>query len=108
MRRLEFERPRTRSVRSTPRTSAEAVMVLAQVSRERNRLGQERQSLAKRMKRIESRLTAIAVAETKLAPMIGRDMQAPAVGAGASPAGAYAPPPPRLAPGYAGGMTLQY
>jgi hypothetical protein len=92
MRRLEFERPRTRSVRSTPRTSAEAVMVLAQVSRERNRLGQERQSLAKRMKRIESRLNAIAVAETKLAPMV-----------------AYGPPPPpRPAPGYAGGMTLQY
>jgi hypothetical protein len=91
MRRLEFERPRTRSVRSTPRTSAEAVMVLAQVSRERNRLGQERESLAKRMKRIESRLNAIAVAETKLAPMV-----------------AYAPPPPRPAPGHAGGMTLQY
>ena len=102
MRRLEFERPRTRSVRSTPRTPAEAVMVLAQVSRERNRLGQERQSLAKRMKRIESRLTAIAVAETKLTPIIVRDTPAP-------PAGAYVPPPPpRSTPGYASGMTLHY
>ena len=104
MKKLEFERPRSRTIRSRARSAADAVMVLAHVARERSRLGQERQSLVKRMKRIEARLTAIAATETKLVPMIR--VETP--GAETPPAAVYVAPPPRSAPAYAGGMTLQY
>ena len=80
MKRLEYER----RIRTTPghaKNAAEAVMCLAQVARERHRLGQERRSLAKRMQRIEARLTAIAATETKLVPFLRTDHTA---GAGAS------------------------
>jgi hypothetical protein len=69
MRRLEYER-RIRTAPGHARNAAEAVMYLAQVARERHRLGQEQRTLVKRMQRIEARLTAIAATETKLAPMI--------------------------------------
>jgi hypothetical protein len=108
MKKLEFERPRSRTIRSHVRSTTDAVMVLAHVARERYRLGQERQSLVKRMKRIEARLTAIAATETKLVPMIRVDTQGPMTGADTPPPAVYVPPPPRPAPAYAGGMTLQY
>jgi len=66
MRRLEH----TRIVRSLPgraRNNAETAMYLAHVVRERHRLEQERQSLEKRIRRIEARLTTIVGEETKLA-----------------------------------------
>jgi chromosome segregation ATPase len=69
MRRLEF----TRIVRALPgraRNSAETAMYLAHVVRERHRLEQERQSLEKRIRRIEARLTSIVEAETKLTPAL--------------------------------------
>jgi hypothetical protein len=69
MRRLEY----TRIVRTLPgraRNSAETAMYLAHVVRERHRLEQERQSLEKRIRRIEARLTTIVGAETKLAPAL--------------------------------------
>jgi len=108
MKKLEFERPRSRTIRSHARSAADAVMVLAQVARERYRLGQERQSLVKRMKRIEARLTAIAATETKLVPMIRVEKPGPMAGADSPPPAAYVPPPPRPAPAYGAGMTLQY
>ena len=69
MKRLEYER-RIRAVPTFGRRTADPAMVLAQVARERRRLGEEQRSLAKRMKRIEARLLAIAAAETRLVPMI--------------------------------------
>lgn len=89
MKRLEYER-RIRTAPGHARTAAEAVMCLAQVARERHRLGQEQRTLAKRMQRIEARLSAIAATETRLVPMI------------------QAPPPPRGAAPRAAGLTLQY
>jgi len=83
MKRLEYER-RIRTAPGHARNAAEAVMCLAQVARERHRLGQEQRTLAKRMQRIEARLTAIAATETKLVPMIqngqSRAVAAPRVG----------------------------
>jgi hypothetical protein len=72
MRRLEFARL-TRTVPTVGRRTADPAMILAQVARERRRLGEEQRALVKRMKRIEARLTAIAAAETKLVPMITVD-----------------------------------
>jgi hypothetical protein len=108
MKKLEFERPRTRSLRSHARNPADAVMVLAQVARERHRLGQERQSLVKRMKRIEERLSAITATETKLVPMIRIDKLGSVIATDTPATAACVAPPPRQAPAYAGGMTLQY
>lgn len=97
MRRLEYER-RTRTVPGHARNAAEAVMCLAQVARERHRLGQERRTLAKRIQRIEARLTAIAATETKLVPLIQAE-HAPA----AVPGRLARPLPPQ-----SGAMTLHY
>jgi hypothetical protein len=69
MKRLEYER-RVRAVPTFGRRTADPAMVLAQVARERRRLGEEQRALAKRMKRIEARLTEIAAAETRLVPRI--------------------------------------
>ena len=69
MKRLEYER-RIRTAPGHARNAAEAVMFLAQVARERHRLGQEQRSLVKRMQRIQARLSAIAETETKLVPML--------------------------------------
>jgi len=69
MKRLEYERP-VRTVPTFGRRTADPAMVLAQVARERRRLGEEQRALVKRIKRIEARLTAIAAAETKLVPLI--------------------------------------
>jgi hypothetical protein len=98
MKRLDYER-RAHTVRTHSRNNADPVMVLAQVTRERYRLGQEQRSLVQRIKRIEARLSAIAATETKLFPKIRID--APAAVAGAAPL-------PRPMPAYAGGMTLHY
>lgn len=68
MKRLEHTRIiRGRIVHA--KNPTEAVMHLAQFARERHRLQQERSSLAKRLERIEARLTEIAGSETRLAPL---------------------------------------
>ncbi len=69
MRRLEYSR-RIRCAPGRARNTAEAVMYLAHVTRERHRLEQERKSLATRIRKIEKRLTMITDTETKLAPSI--------------------------------------
>jgi hypothetical protein len=69
MKRLDYER-RMRTVPTYGRRTADPAMLLAQVTRERKRLGEEQRALIKRMRRIEARLTAIAAAETRLVPMI--------------------------------------
>jgi len=97
MKRLEYTRC-TRGLRIQARTTAEAVMVLAQVTRERHRLEQERRSLEKRMRRIEVRLSQIAGAETKLVPVVSGGRRGPAVDQGAAAA----------ASPNAGEITLQY
>ena len=68
MRRLEYT-PLVRGRSVHARNAAEAVMHLAVFARERHRLQQERSSLAKRLHRIETRLSEIATTETKLAPL---------------------------------------
>ena len=80
MRRLEFSRM-IRTLPGRARNSAEAAMYLAHVVRERHRLEQERQSLEKRIRRIEARLTSMAGMETKLAPALqpGAATQGPPV-----------------------------
>ena len=95
MRRLEYTRNMP-TPRAHARNAADAVLVLAQVARERQRLEQERQSLAKRMRRIELRLTQIAGAETRLVPVI-----AGARGTAAAPSGAPTP-------GSVGDVILHY
>lgn len=97
MKRLEYER-RFRTLRTHSRNAADPVMLLAQVARERHRLGQEQRSLVKRIKRIEARLTAIAATETKLFPMLRSD----------SPPDRDTGPAPRPALAFGPAITLQY
>jgi len=102
-RRLDCSR-RVRSAPGRARNSAEAVMFLAQVTRERHRLEQERRSLDLRIAKIQKRLGAIADAETRLVPLIHLGK------ADATTGGAAAPPPARhtvIAPGVTE-ITLQY
>ena len=69
MRRLEYQR----KVRCAPfqaRNSAEAVLFLAQIVRERRRLEQERHTLLKRIGRINLRLDEIGSTETRIVPAI--------------------------------------
>src|SRR3982751_6884709 len=101
MKRLEYER-RTRAVPTFGRKTADPAMVLAQVSRERRRLGEEQRSLLKRMKRIEARLHEIAAAETKLVPQISLEHP------GGAALVAARPRLPRLPLSAGAGMTLQY
>jgi hypothetical protein len=68
-RRLEHAR-HVRSVPGGARNSAETMMLLAQVARERHRLEQERRSLDLRIAKIQKRLGAIADVETRLVPLI--------------------------------------
>lgn len=69
MRRLEYQR-KVRTPPSHARDSAEAVLVLAQIVRERRRLEQERNTLLRRIGRINIRLTEIDSTETKIVPVI--------------------------------------
>jgi hypothetical protein len=78
MRRLEYQR----KVRWAPfqaRNSAEAVLFLAQIVRERRRLEQERNCLLKRIGRINLRLDEIGSTETRIVPTIkvGPEQDAP-------------------------------
>jgi hypothetical protein len=74
MRRLEYQQPKVRCVsfqtRNSTRNSAEAILFLAQIVRERRRLEQERTSLLKRIGRIDLRLDEIGSTETKIVPVI--------------------------------------
>lgn len=69
MKRIEFMGHRRKSPLLS-RNSADAVMMLAQITLERRRLEQERSSLEKRLRRIDGRLHMIAGAETRLLPAI--------------------------------------
>ena len=102
-RRLDCSR-RIRSAPGQARNSAEAVMFLAQVTRERHRLEQERRSLDMRLAKIQKRLGAIADAETRLVPLIhlGKVEATQTAGAAAPPARHTV-----IAPGVAE-FTLQY
>jgi hypothetical protein len=109
MRRATFRRIEpSRHVRSAPggaRNTAEAVMVLAQVERERHRLEQERRSLDVRIAKIVKRLGAIADVETRLVPLIKFGETAPADAPPAAP-----PRPARhpIIPAHVTEVTLQY
>ena len=69
MRRLEYQR-KVRCARFKGGDTAEAVMFLAQIVRERRRLEQERNSLLQRVGRINLRLDEIGSTETKIVPTI--------------------------------------
>jgi len=69
MRRLEYQR-RVRGLRFQGRNSAEAVLFLAQIVRERRRLEQERSTLLQRIGRINLRLDEIGSTEAKIVPSI--------------------------------------
>src|SRR3954468_9591293 len=109
MKRLEIVR-RFRSVRGVAgqaRNAAEAVMALAHVARERHRLEQERNSLGKRLTRIDERLTEIAGKEMRLGPTIQAIPQRPS-GAGPAPAAPPAVRPRAPLPAGVTQVTLQY
>ena len=78
MRRLEYQR-KVRCAKFQARNSAEAVLFLAQIVRERRRLEQERSTLMQRIGRIDSRLDEIGTTETKIVPTIkvGSESSAP-------------------------------
>src|ERR1051326_3433435 len=69
MRRLEYQR-KVRCVPLQARNSAEAVLFLAQIVRERRRLEQGRSTLLQRIGRINLRLDEIGTTETKIVPAI--------------------------------------
>jgi hypothetical protein len=98
MRRLEYTR-RTRSTPANARNATEAVMFLAHVGRERNRLAQEKTTLEKRIRRIDARLDEIAGTETRLVPVIQSGLQRAGDGVGR-----YPPPAAAAAPE----ATLRY
>ena len=108
MKRLEYAR-RIRSAPGRARNSAEAVMFLAAVARERHRLEQERRSLERRMTRIDARLGVLADTETKLVPAIQVGVAAAAAAAAnGTPRATPAPAArPRL-PGDVTEVTLRY
>jgi hypothetical protein len=91
MKRLEYAR-RIRSAPGRARNTAEAVMFLAAVARERHRLEQEKRSLERRITRIDARLGVLADTETKLVPAI-QLAAAPAGPATAATPRPAAPPP---------------
>ena len=101
MRRLEFSRM-IRTLPGRARNSAEAAMYFAHVVRERHRLEQERQSLEKRIRLIEARLTSMAGMETKLSPT-----RQPA-GASQGSTGPTAARTPRTPAFDIGAVTLQF
>ena len=104
MRRLEFTRRTVRTITGRARNPAEAAMHLAHFARERHRLEQERDSLAKRIRKIEARLTSIAGTQTKLTPVLYGGAPAPEVRArpAVGRADVVAAPPPWAE------VTLQY
>src|ERR1051326_5405624 len=69
MGRLEYQL-KVRCVPPQARNSAEAVLFLAQIVRERRRLEQERSTLLQRIGRINLRLDEIGTTETKIVPAI--------------------------------------
>jgi hypothetical protein len=99
--RLDFTR-RNRTVPVNARSSADAIMHLAHVARERLRLEQERVSLERRVAAIKARLTAIAGTETRLVPLI-QASRPPAHGVAAA-----APAIGRPLPAGTMEVTLQY
>jgi hypothetical protein len=121
MRRLECARP-ARTATGHARNAGEAVQQLAQLARERQRFGQERHVLIRRIHRIDARLEAMATLEGKLLPMMrqeaGRTNTAPAQPAPPSPATTRtmvppAPPAPSVRrptvlPNGLSEVTLQY
>ncbi|HEY7172682.1 MAG TPA: hypothetical protein VH417_17640 [Vicinamibacterales bacterium] len=84
MRRLEYTR-RGRAITTHAKNATEAVMCLAQVTRERQRLQQERITLEKRMRTIANRLLQLAGAERQLVPVL--QIGAPAAPGAAAAAG---------------------
>ena len=69
MRRLEYQR-KVRTVPFQARNSADPVLFLAQIVRERRRLEQELGTLMRRIGRINVRLDEIGTTETKIVPVI--------------------------------------
>jgi hypothetical protein len=92
MRRLEISRPLRTTITARARNAGEAVQQLAHLSRERQRLGQERIAVMRRIRKIDARLEAIAATEGKLLPMI--QVEATAQPAPAAKRPAILPPGP--------------
>src|SRR5262245_35181653 len=89
MRRLECARP-ARTATGQARNAGEAVQQLAHIARERQRLGQERKALVRRMHKVDGRLDAMSALESKLMPMMQQEVDR----AKAAAAGPPDPPPP--------------
>ena len=96
MRRLESTRP-SRTLTGQARNAGEAAQQLAHVTRERLRIGQERQALGRRIQKIDARLVALARLEEKLLPMMSKEA-ARAKAALPAPAPPPAAPPPSAPP----------
>ena len=99
MRRLECARP-ARTATGQARNAGEAVQQLAHIARERQRLGQERKAIVRRMHKIDARLEAMTTLEDKLMPMMRQDAERAKAAAlptptpAPAPAPTPAPPPP--------------
>ena len=105
MRRLECARP-ARTTICQARNAGEAVQQLAHVARERQRLGQERKALMRRIRKIDARLRAITAVEQKLLPLMRHEADSHTGTAAPLPA-----PSPRRQVGLPIGFresTLQY
>ena len=109
MRRLECARP-SRTTTGQARNAGEAVQQLAHIARERQRLGQEREALMRRIRKIDARREAIAALEGKLLPMMRQAVEHAKALAGPSPE-SPPPAPPARRPALTVGtspVTLQY
>jgi hypothetical protein len=102
MRRLEYTR-RTRTYPLHSKGASEAMMALVHISRERSRLDQERATLEKRIRRIESRLKEITETETRLIPAVQQLAAKPSANEPVYPGGSRHRQPPS-----ASTVTLQY
>jgi hypothetical protein len=95
MRRLEFARP-ARTSTGHARNAGEAVQQLAHLARERQRYGQEREALIRRIRKIDARLEIMSTLEARLMPMMRHEAErAKAVPVPVPvPVSAQAAPPP--------------
>jgi len=116
MRRLECARP-ARTATGHARNAGEAVQQLAHLARERQRFGQERRALIRRIHKIDARLDAIATLESKLLPMLRPEASRtntppPPESPSPAPAQTVAPAPPIRRPAALpiglSEVTLQY
>ena len=102
MKRLEHIRTlRNQTSRSQAKSPTGAVMVLAQISQEKQRLQQERGNWERRLQKIDARLREIAGMEQRLCATA--NFERPPEGSGPTPGKTNGGPPPGFAE-----LTMKY